>query len=153
VVGTLSADGSTCTYAKGHVITFTPPLVLPLPTDGSLTWNFALTAPGGATCLTYTDNGKGESALTVQGQTARATSRGGLGISVTCPDGTTYSSSKGLDPSSCVSDLYATPPLPGASYSDGSWYVALTLYSTATTAPDGTWLGDNVFSCETAARP
>ena len=29
--GTFSADHSTCTYATGDVVTFTPPLTLPLP--------------------------------------------------------------------------------------------------------------------------
>src|SRR5262249_44493283 len=49
--GTFSADKSTCTYASGPVVTFTPPLVLPIPNSGA-TWNFTV-ANGTAPCLTY----------------------------------------------------------------------------------------------------
>ena len=153
VVGTLSADGSICTYASGHVITFTSPVVLPLPNDGSVIWNFTVTTPSGATCLAYSDNGNGEITLTVQAQTVRETTRGGLGISLACPDGTTYSSSDGLDPLSCPNDPYSPPPLPGASWSGNAFGVALSLEGDGRMAPDGSWLGEGVFSCETAAVP
>ena len=41
-IGMLSADGSTCTFATGDVVTFTPALVLPLPTATTPTWNFTV---------------------------------------------------------------------------------------------------------------
>ena len=47
--GTFSADRSTCTYATGPVVTFTPPLTLPVPTSGA-TWNFTV-ANGATPCL------------------------------------------------------------------------------------------------------
>ena len=143
--GTLSADGKTCTYASGDVVTFTPPLVLPLPTSGTIKWNFTVTTASGATCLAFQDSGgSGGITLTVQGQTVKETSPGGLGVALACPDGTTFSNSNGLSLLSCGSDAgYIS--LPGDSWSSSDTSVFFSLLSTGSSS-----FGEPVFNCQTA---
>ncbi len=142
--GTLSADGKTCTYASGDVVTFTPPLVLPLPTTGNMTWNFSVTTGSGAACLAYQDDGNGNLTLNVQGQTVKETTPGGLGIALTCPDGTSYSNSNALNLFSCPDASFFTA-LPGSGWSDTSTSVSLTL-----TGVGGAYGSLPIFSCQTA---
>ncbi|HVY39122.1 MAG TPA: hypothetical protein VHM31_14350 [Polyangia bacterium] len=144
--GTLSADGKTCTYASGTVVTFTPALVLPLPANGNQTWNFTVTAAGGAMCLSYKDDGNGGITLNVQGQTVKEGATGSLGVSLTCPDGTTYSNANAFALFSCP-DAGLLGGLPGAAWSDTSTSVSLSLLATSSS---GSFDGQPVFNCQKA---
>jgi hypothetical protein len=142
--GTLSADGKTCTYASGEVVTFTPPLVLPLPTNGSANWNFTVTTASGATCLAFQDSSSGGLTLTVQGQTVKETNPGGLSVGLTCPDGTSHTNSNGLSLLNCGADGgYIS--LPGDSLSSTDTAVFFSLLSTGSSS-----FGEPVFNCQTA---
>ncbi|HEY4057160.1 MAG TPA: hypothetical protein VGM39_11155 [Kofleriaceae bacterium] len=102
-MGVLAADSASCTYASGQVITFTPPLALPLPTNP--TWNFTVTTSG-TECLRYVDHDGGFD-LTVGGDTV-SEDLSGSRLELTCPDGTQLASSKPLDLLKC----------PGTSFGD-----------------------------------
>ncbi|HTR52114.1 MAG TPA: hypothetical protein VMJ10_15480 [Kofleriaceae bacterium] len=129
--GTFSADHSTCTYASGDLVTFTPALTLPLPQTP--VWNFAVTT-GGASCLAYKEDSTGFT-LTVQGQTVTETSLGG--ITLTCPGGQTYSNSNPLALLGCGGDAGATfGDLPGTEFSSSGNEVLFGLSATSTTSPD-----------------
>ena len=107
-IGTLSADGKTCTYASGDVVTFTPALVLPL--GNSPTWNFSVTTGSGAACLAYQDNGSGGITLNVQGQTVKEVPSGQIGLALICPDGTTFATSNAFNLLSCPdAGLFRSP--------------------------------------------
>jgi hypothetical protein len=144
--GVLSADGSTCTYASGDVVTFTPPLVLPLPSTPTPTWNFTVKTGSGASCLAYQDDGNGALTLTVQGQTVKETTPGGLSIALSCPDGKTYSNPNAFSILSCP-DAGLLDSLPGAGWSSSATSVSLSLTATTT----ATSFGETVFNCQTAA--
>lgn len=144
-MGTLSADGKTCTYASGTVVTFTPALVLPLPTNGNQTWNFTVTTAGGGMCLAYKDDGNGGINLTVQGQTVKESVAGTFGLALSCPDGTSYSNSNALSLFSCP-DAGLLGGLPGAAWSDTDTSVSLSLLATSS-GSDG---GPSVFNCQKA---
>jgi hypothetical protein len=147
-IGTLSADGSTCTYASGHVVTFTPP-VLPLPTSTTTTmaWNFTVTTGSGAPCLSYKDDGNGNLTLNVQGQIVKQTAPGGFGIALACPDGTTYSNSNGFNLLSCP-DASFFSSLPGNAYSESTYNggASISLSLTGVAGSDGS---EPVFNCKT----
>ena len=142
-IGVLSADRSSCTYASGDVVTFTPPLVLPLPSTA--TWNFTVKTSSGASCLAYQDDGNGTIILTVQGQTVKETTPGGLSIALSCPDGKTYSNPNAFTILSCP-DAGLFDGLPGAGWSYTNTSVSLSLTATSTTNS----LGQPVFNCQTA---
>ncbi len=146
-VGTLSADGKTCTYASGDVVTFAQPLVLPL--SGPMDWDFTVTTARGAQCLAYLDEGGGIRTLTVQGQTVKETTPetapGQLGIALTCPDGTTYSISNGFNLLGCP-DAGLSGSLPGYSLSSTDTVVTLSLIGTAASSN----AGEVVLNCQTA---
>jgi hypothetical protein len=144
-VGTLSADGKTCTYASGTVVTFTPALVLPLPDNGNQNWNFTVTTAGGALCLAYKDDGNGGLTLNVQGQMVKESTVGTLGLGLTCPDGTSYSNANAFTLLSCP-DAGLLGGLPGAAWSDTSTSITLSLAAT-TSNPFG---GQQVFKCQKA---
>jgi hypothetical protein len=128
--GVLSADNSTCTYASGAVVAFTPPLVLPIPT-GPI-WNFTVSM-GGQPCLHYEDAQASGIKLTVAGQTVTEGVSGGVGLRVTCPDGTSYANANAFELLSCQGDGGATfGGLPGDAYSSTSTSVSLSLLSTST---------------------
>jgi hypothetical protein len=142
-VGTLSADGKTCTYASGVVVTFAKALALPIPTSGSQAWSFTVTGANGDTCLSYTDDPQASITLTVQGQTVKETTPGGLGLALTCPDGTSYSNSNALSLLSCPdADLFSS--LPGDAWSSTDTSVSLSLVGTSGS-------GLSVFNCQTAS--
>lgn len=145
-MGTLSADGKTCTYASGTVVTFTPALVLPLPVNGNQTWNFTVTTAGGAMCLAYKDDGNGGITLNVQGQVVKEGTAGSLGLSLTCPDGTTYTNGNAFSLFSCP-DAGLLGGLPGAAWSDTNTSVSLSLLATS---PSGSFDGQPVFNCQKA---
>jgi hypothetical protein len=144
-IGMLSADGSSCTYPSGDVVTFTPPLVLPLPSTPTPAWNFTVKTSSGASCLGYQDDGNGALTLTVQGQTVKETTPGGLAIALSCPDGKTYSNPNAFTILSCP-DASLLDGLPGAGWSSSDTSVSLSLTATSTTSS----LGEMVFNCQTA---
>lgn len=144
-VGTLSADGKTCTYASGAVVTFAAPLVLPLPEGSTPSWNFTVTGADGQSCLAYKDDASAGIALTVQGQTVKEGPSGGLGIALTCPDGSRYSSSNALQLLSCP-DAGLLGGLPGEAWSGTDTSVSLSLLATSTGADNGL----SVFNCQKA---
>src|SRR3982751_1956559 len=126
--GTVSADGRTCTYASGAVITFASPLVFPLPDDP--TWNFTV-SNAGQTCLHYEDVNS-HLKLVVGDQTVTEAATGGLGLAITCPGGMTYSNANAFDLFNCDADgggfLGGLPGI-AASWSDSS--VSLGLIGTS----------------------
>ncbi|HMF44417.1 MAG TPA: hypothetical protein VKQ32_27275 [Polyangia bacterium] len=109
-MGTFSADASTCTYASGIVVTFAPPLVLPLPTTANMNWNFTVTDANGQACLHYQDTGNGLT-LTVNGQTTvKEGLSGNVGISISCPDGTHVQTSNALNLFNCPDGSFTDLP-------------------------------------------
>jgi hypothetical protein len=137
--GVLSTDGSTCTYATGEVVTFTPPLVLPLPDMPK--WNFTVRDSSGEPCLSYIDDANGGITLTVRGQTVKETPQGALGLKLSCPDGTSFANSNAFTIFSCP-DAGLLGDLPGAGWSYDATSVSLTLSGSATQSSD-----QPVFSC------
>jgi len=137
--GVLSADGSTCAYASGDVVTFTPPITLPLPDMPK--WNFNVKTGTGAPCLTYIDDANGGITLTVQGQTVKETPQGPLGLALKCPDGSSYANSNAFSLFSCP-DAGLLGGLPGAAWSFDTTSVSLSLSATGTSSSD-----EPVFSC------
>ena len=114
-MGTFSADGSTCTYASGAVVTFTPPLTLPLPTGtADMKWNFAVTDSNGQPCLHYQDSGNALT-LTVVGKTVTEGLSGSVGIAISCPDGTHVQTSNALTLLNCPDGGFTN--LPGIEWS------------------------------------
>jgi len=140
--GVLSADGSTCTYPSGDVVTFTPPLALPLPDTPK--WNFAVKTSSGAPCLSYVDDGNGGITLTVQGQTVKETPQGTLGLKLSCPDGTSYANANAFSLFSCP-DASLLGDLPGAAWSYDDTSVSLSLTASGASSSD-----QQVFSCRKA---
>ena len=131
--GTLSADNKTCTYASGATVTFAPTLVLPLPNQADLGLTIS---NGGAECLHY-ENTKAGIKLVVMGQTVSEKSNGGLGLAITCPDGTTSSTPNAIALLDCNADAGVSfGGLPGNvwSSSDTSITVGL-LGATASSFP------------------
>jgi hypothetical protein len=142
--GTLSADGKSCTYASGEVVTFTQPVFLPFDAFGTSTWNFTVTTASGASCLAFEDDGNGNLTLTVEGKTVKVTRPGGIGFGLSCPDGTTYSNRDELNVSSCLSDG-GYPGLPGDSWAGDTTGPDFTLEGAG--SPE---FGEPVFRCQTA---
>src|SRR5512134_1666378 len=64
--GTLSADGTSCTYPGGERVSFDEPLVLPVP-DGKV-WHFTLESAG-SQCLRFDENGS-HRLITASGETS-----------------------------------------------------------------------------------
>src|SRR3954468_11039847 len=95
--GVLSADGRTCSYASGAVVTFAAPLVLPVPDNR--TWDFSI-AKGGQTCQRHAETETGFN-LTVGNQSVHEGSTGGLGLQIQCPNGVTYSNSNAFNLLNC----------------------------------------------------
>ena len=86
--GVLSADGSTCTYANGKVVTFNPPITLPIP--NSSTWSFTITM-NGAMCMQYhTAPDQGFQLTTSAGTVSESEAHA---LTISCPNGTSYSTS------------------------------------------------------------
>jgi hypothetical protein len=98
--GVLSADNKTCTYASGAQVTFTPALVFPLPLSPA--WNFTITN-GGADCLHFENPNDGFK-LVVKGHTVTEMRSGPAGLSVSCPNGTTYVNTNALSLFNCDPD-------------------------------------------------
>ena len=111
--GVLSPDGRTCTYASGAVIVFNTPLVLPTPDNP--TWDFTI-KNGGQDCLHFEDDNHSFK-LTVSGQTVTESVSSAAGISISCPDGRTYSNSNAIELISCNPDATVFGNLPGDQWS------------------------------------
>jgi len=143
-IGALSADGKTCTYARGDVVTFTPALALPLPGGtANIPWNFTVTTGSGAACLSYVQDANNDMTLTVGDQTVKE-SAGGIGLTLTCPGGMVYSNSNALALFSCPdADIFSA--FPGNTWSGTSTSVSFGLLGTA-----GSYGSEPVFNCEMA---
>jgi hypothetical protein len=141
--GTLSADGSTCTYASGQVVTFTPPLVLPL-TDTN-TWNFTVTN-GGQTCLHFETTPSKSLKLVVGSETFSETGNTTTGaLTFSCPDGTSVSTTNLLALIMCGGDGgLSLGGMPGYNDSWSSNNVSFGLDSTSTDPS----VSLPVFSCQ-----
>jgi hypothetical protein len=87
-VGTISADGTTCTYATGTTVTFAPPLMVG---QGAKLARFTVTT-GGSPCLTFAENDAGTGgSVTTQGGTVSVTENvAAQSLTVTCADGSEY---------------------------------------------------------------
>jgi hypothetical protein len=138
--GTFSADKSMCTYAAGPVVMFTPPLVLPVSDDP--TWNFTV-LNGSSPCLSYREDASKTITLTVMGQTFTESSAG-LGLTVKCPDGTSYSNSNALQLLSCPGGFFGG--LPGISWSGSTTSLSAGLINTSGD-PDAGDQSVQIFSC------
>lgn len=126
--GLISADNATCSYATGEVVTFTPPIVL--PTSDNMTWNFSINDANGQLCFRYVDNGN-SLVMSVGSQTVTEGSSGGLGIKITCPDGTSVQTKNALNLLSCPDTGFLG--LPGLAWSSSDTFVSTTLTGTGST--------------------
>jgi len=133
--GTLTADGSSCSYASGTSVTFNTKIVLPFPDSGQDDWDFSL-ASGGTECLSYHDDASDNERLTVQGMTYSEKTVG-VGLQVTCPDGTQYAAQNAFDLLNCT-DFFSEAP--GYAYSDSDTSVNFALLN-------GTGSSLSVFDC------
>ena len=134
--GTLDAANTTCSYASGHTVAFTPALVLPAPLSPK--WNFTV-SKAGAACLHYEDVSTGFK-VTVGSETVTVRPVGELGVAVQCPDGKTYTASNAFALLSCGwdGDLF---DLPGNAWSSSDTSVSLSLLGTVAD-------GQPIFECE-----
>jgi hypothetical protein len=125
------------------VVTFTPPLTLPVPNTGA-TWNFTV-ANGTSPCLTYKEGADKGMTLTVMGQTFTE-GASGLGIHMTCPDGTSFSTSNALGLLSCPGSNFGG--LPGIFWAGTSTNLSVGLINTSSDV-DGGAFGESlpIFSC------
>lgn len=122
-LGVLASDRASCTYSTGHVVTFTPALVLPLANDHR--WNFEVTSPEGP-CLAYQDDEDGFQ-LTVLGDVV-SEELVGRGLELSCPDGTVLGNSNALELLSCPGSNFGD--LPGNTSSSGDSSVFFGLINT-----------------------
>lgn len=125
--GTLSTDNKTCTYASGAQVTFTPALVLPLPTSPD--WNFTITK-GGANCLHFENPNDGFK-LVAGGHTVTEGLSGATGLQIACPDGTTHTNSNAFSLFDCAADGGSLGGLPGITWSSTSTSVSVGLLGTS----------------------
>lgn len=86
--GTLSGDGTKCTFSSGAVVTFAMPL-----TASGTTPDFSVQTDGGAACLSGGFPGTGVFITTSAGTTSVAYDSSTETVTLTCPDGTTYAGS------------------------------------------------------------
>jgi len=126
-LGVLAADNASCTYATGHIVTFTPALVLPLPNDHH--WNFEVTSPDGP-CLAYQDDEDGFQ-LTVLGEVV-SEELVGRGLELSCPDGSVVGTSNAIELLSCPDSNFGD--LPGNTSSSGESSVFFGLLNTGSDA-------------------
>jgi hypothetical protein len=144
--GVLSSDNATCTYASGDVVTFDAPLVFPIPDAPN--WRFTITTGTGQVCLHYEDTSAGLS-LTVQGQAVTERISGPQGLTLSCPDGTSYTNPNSLELLDCGDDGGASfGGLPGDAWSSSNDAgVSFGLVGASTTSSDELAL----FNCQPAS--
>jgi hypothetical protein len=126
--GVYSADGSTCTYPGGIVITFTPAMELGITSSVP---DFTLTN-NGAPCLQYARTSNGD-AVTTPGGTVSFSGQVDGGVitefSIACPDHTTYSGPSALFASCSGERPYFDEGLGGTTMGDagfvGTFYTSL----------------------------
>jgi hypothetical protein len=114
--GTLSADGTKCTFPTGEVVTFATPLTN--DGGGADFTGFSLDTGGGGTCLsaTTTTDGYSYSITTAAGAISVVYQPSTQAVTLTCPDGATYAG----DTTSLSACFGALPGLSTASDSPGS---------------------------------
>jgi hypothetical protein len=86
--GTLSADGTKCTFPSGAVVTF----AMSLDTTNTVP-DFSVDTDGGGACLSGGFPADGVFITTSAGRTSVASNRSTQTITLTCPDGTIYAGS------------------------------------------------------------
>jgi hypothetical protein len=121
--GVLSADGLSCTYASGQVVTFASPVVLPLQMNP--TWNFTITNQGRA-CLGVNGSPQSTFVVTTSGGTFTWATVG-FGAQVTCPNGQGFSNTNVLALFGCEGGIAA---FPGTEWSSTDTSVSFNLLST-----------------------
>jgi hypothetical protein len=127
--GVLSADNKTCTYASGAKVTFTPALILPV-TSSQMSWNFTISRDG-VDCLHYEATPTTQK-VAVGDDTVTYEAMRALGISVTCPDGDSYSSANAVPLVQCGADMGALfGGLPGWSQTSSGFSVSFALLGTS----------------------
>ncbi len=126
LAGVLSSDLATCTYGSGFVVTFNPPLVLPVTTDTLI--NFEV-AQQGQSCLKYEEPNQDGFRVTTSAGTFTET-LSGAALTMTCPNGASYSSSNPLALLGCDGGLGAG--LPGKMFSGGANSFTFSLLGTTT---------------------
>jgi hypothetical protein len=104
-MGKLSADLTTCTYPTGQVVTFDPPLTLPLPEQPL--FNFSITT-NGMQCFAFHQPNQGGFTMTTSAGTV--TTGGSLAYSVSCPDGSKYSTTDALELLACDAGTFGGLP-------------------------------------------
>ena len=129
--GMFNADRSSCTYPSGAVVTFTPPLMLPMPAVQA--WSFTVTGGTGQPCVHVEAGTSAPTKVVVAGQTLVEDTSG----AIACPDGRRYAIPDGLSLSSCPDGQSRVP----------GWSVAI-LGTTVTFGLSGiSDAGFTVFSC------
>lgn len=143
--GVYSANGATCTYSGGIVITFMPAMVLSMTASVP---DFTLTN-NGVPCLRYAQTSAGTS-VTMPAGTVTFSGQVDGGIvterTVTCPDGTAYSGPAAAL-ASCSSELpYLDQGLGGFQINDAA---PVTTFSTGLNGAGGDGGLVSVFACNT----
>jgi len=143
--GVYSANGATCTYSGGIVITFMPAMVLSMTASVP---DFTLTS-NGAPCLRYAQTNAGTS-VTMPAGTVTFSGQVDGGIiterTVTCPDGTVYSGPAAAL-ASCQGDVPAFDQGLGGFQIDDA--APVTTFSTALLGVGGDAGVVSVFACNT----
>jgi hypothetical protein len=139
--GTMSADGKTCTYASGAVVTFDNPLTA---SGSSGPWSFTLTT-GGKTCLRWTQPAPNLETLTTSLGTFSQGADGGIRgeFTLSCPDNTTLSGSE----SSIAGCMKAWPEVGIGTSSSAPLDAAATWLTTFSLENTGTSSEVIVFRC------
>jgi hypothetical protein len=132
-IGTLSADGLTCTYASGAVVTFDNPVVLPVPNGTQ--WKFTI-SNAGQQCFRFEQPTDKSSKLTTSAGTVTQSSSG-LTFDISCPNGSAYEAGNGLQLLSCPNGLTG---MPGVIWSDTSMSLSFGVLGTGSAQ-------GQVFSC------
>jgi hypothetical protein len=145
-VGTLSADGLTCTYASGTVVTFERPLVANGESDIS---TFTVTTDG-KPCLHVLAASNGTAVTTPAGTVTVVASQDGGTVSLICPDGSTY---VGTAATLSACEAGTIPGLNagqgGVGFSDGASSIASSIRVTVTIEDANSGDGLVAFVCGT----
>jgi hypothetical protein len=140
--GTFSADDKSCSYATGETVTFASAVALPLSLNSTPTWDFTV-SKGGAECLRYQATQTSKTLVVMGHQTVTQKVVGLTGWAITCPDGTTVSSSNFFDLLNCDADgggLFGGGDIPGETWGDTPNSLSFSFTGTASGATP-------VFSC------
>jgi hypothetical protein len=121
--GKLSADLKTCTYTTGQVVTFNPPLTLPLPQNP--TFDFGITS-GGKACFSFQQPSQTSFSQTTSAGTSSVNASTGSEV-ISCPNGSSVSADEqqALQDLSCDGGVFGG--LPGTEWTSTSTSVSFTL--------------------------